>query len=69
MIQGRTWGFLLLIDPVVLSQLILKHLVLAEPQSNLFLRTLDCVGAVADVAADVLYFSQPHSYIFSCSKD
>lgn len=46
-------SFLLLIDPVVLSQLVFKHFVLTKPQSDLFLRTLDSVGAVADVAANV----------------
>ena len=43
----------------MLSQLVLKHLILAEPQSDFFLRTLDSVGAVADVPANVLYFNQP----------
>lgn len=61
--------FLLLVDPVVLSQLVLKHLVLAKPQINLFLRTLDSVGAVADVAANVLCFNQPHSCVLLCSKN
>ena len=64
------FGLLLLIDPVVLSELVLKHLVLAKPQSNLFLRTLDSVGAVADVAANVLCLDQPHSScVSSYSKD
>ena len=63
------YGLLLLIDPVVLSQLVLKHLVLAKPQSNLFLRTLDSVGAVADVAANVLCCNQPNSRDSLCSKE
>ena len=45
---------LFLIDPVMLSQLILKYLILAEPQTDLFLRTFDGIGAVADVSANVL---------------
>ena len=45
---------LLLIDPVMLSLLVFKNLSLLEPQSNLFLRALDSIGAVADIAADIL---------------
>lgn len=46
----------------MLSELVVKYLVLAEPQSDFFLRTLDSVGAVADISANVLYFSQLASY-------
>ena len=42
----------------MLSQLVFEDLVLVEPQGNFFLRTLDSVGAVADVPANVLYFNQ-----------
>ena len=54
---------LFLIDPFMLSQLVLKYLILAEPQSDLFLRTLDGIGAVADVSANVLCFKQSDSCI------
>ena len=53
----------------MLSQLVLKHLVLAEPQSDFFLRTLDSVGAVADVSANVLSFDQPYSCVLLYFKD
>ena len=43
----------LLVDPVELSALVLVDLLRLEPQGNLLLRTLDSIGAVADVAADV----------------
>lgn len=46
---------LLLVDPVVLSGLPALNLALLEPESNLLLGGLDSVGAVADVAADVLW--------------
>ena len=45
---------LFLVDPFMLSQLVFKDLLRFEPQSDLLLSTLDGVGAVADVAADVL---------------
>jgi len=45
---------LLLVNPVVLSLLPALHLALAEPERNLLLGAVDGVGAVADVAADVL---------------
>ena len=54
---------LFLIDPFMLSQLVLKYLILAEPQSDLFLRTLDGIGAVADVSANVLCFKQSDSCV------
>jgi hypothetical protein len=47
-------GSLLLVDPVVLSLLPALDLALVEPESDLLLGGLDGVGAVADVAADVL---------------
>lgn len=59
--------FLLFINPVVLSLLVLKHLVLAKPQINFFLRTLDSIGAVADVAADILSFNQQFSCVLMFS--
>lgn len=59
--QMQAIGILFLVDPVVLSQLVLKHFVLVEPQSNLFLRALDGVGAMADVAANILRYNQPRS--------
>jgi hypothetical protein len=45
---------LLLVDPVVLSLLPAIELLLLEPQVNLLLRGLDTVGAMADVAANIL---------------
>lgn len=44
----------LLVDPVESSLLPALELVGLEPQGNLLLGVLDAVGAVADVAADVL---------------
>ncbi len=44
----------LLIDPVVLSTLPRHEVALLEPQRNLLLRALNAVGAVADVAANIL---------------
>lgn len=41
----------------MLSKLVLKYLVLAEPQSDFFLRTFDSIGAVADISANVLFQS------------
>lgn len=45
---------LLLVDPVVLSLLPGVDLLLLEPEIDLLLGGLDAVGAMADVAADVL---------------
>ena len=45
---------LFLVDPVVLSLLVALDLALLEPKRDLLLSGLDGVGAVADVAADVL---------------
>jgi hypothetical protein len=45
---------LLLVDPVVLGRLPALDLSLVEPKSNLLLGGLDGVGAVADVATDIL---------------
>jgi hypothetical protein len=45
---------LLLVDPVVGGLLPALELLRLEPESNLLLGRLDSVGAVADVAADVL---------------
>lgn len=45
----------LLVDPVLLGVLVLDDLTLAEPKGDLLLGVLDAVGAVADVAADVLF--------------
>ena len=45
----------LLIDPLGLALLVRNDLALLEPQSDLLLGVLDTVGAVADVAADVLF--------------
>lgn len=56
-------AILFFIDPLMLSQLVLKYLILAEPQGNLFLRTLDGIGAVADVSANVLCFKQSDSCV------
>jgi hypothetical protein len=44
----------LLVDPVELALLVADNLTLLEPESDLLLGVLDAVGAVADVAADVL---------------
>ena len=46
-------GFL--IYPIELREFIVQHLALAEPESDFLLCVLDAVGAVADIAADVLY--------------
>lgn len=43
----------LLVDPVELSVLVLGNLFRLEPQVDLLLSTLDTVGAVADVSANV----------------
>lgn len=43
----------LLVDPIEVGHLPGHNLVLAEPQSDLFLGTLDTVGTVADVSTDV----------------
>jgi hypothetical protein len=45
---------LFLVDPVVRGLLPGLHLLGLEPESDLLLGSLDGVGAVADVAADVL---------------
>jgi len=45
---------LLLVDPVMLSLLVLNDLTLTKPQGNLFLRAVNSIGAVADIAANVL---------------
>lgn len=45
---------LFLVDPLVLGGLPALDLALVEPESDLLLGRLDGVGAVADVAADVL---------------
>ena len=45
---------LFLIDPVMLSALPALDLLLVEPESDLLLRGLNCIGAVANVAANVL---------------
>jgi hypothetical protein len=44
----------LLVDPVKSGLLPALDLTLLEPQGNLLLGVLDGVGAMADVAADVL---------------
>ena len=62
-------AILFLIDPVMLSQLVLEYLILAEPQTDLFLRTLDGIGAVADVSANVLCFKQSESCVLPYFKD
>ena len=46
---------LFLVDPVVLCGLPALDLLLVEPQRDLLLGRLDGVGAVADVAADILF--------------
>ena len=53
----------------MLSQLVFEDLVLVEPQGNFFLRTLDSVGAVADVPANVLYFNQSDPCVLRYFKD
>ena len=45
---------LFLVDPVVLGLLPVLDLALVEPESDLLLGRLNGIGAVADVAADVL---------------
>jgi hypothetical protein len=54
---------LLLIHPVVLSRLPGLDLALLEPERDLLLGVLDAVAAVADVAANVLFYRQ-HSVSF-----
>ena len=49
--EGHLW---LLVDPVELSVRVLNDFVFAEPEIDLFLGVLDAVGAVADVAANIL---------------
>ena len=48
---GISW---LLVDPVELCVLVVNHFTFAKPQPNLVLRGLNAVGAVADVAANIL---------------
>ena len=45
---------LFLVDPVVRSLLVGVELLLLEPEVDLVLGGLDTVGAVADIAADIL---------------
>lgn len=47
----------LLVDPVELAVLVGEDLLRLEPEGNLLLGVLDAVGAVADVAADILEIS------------
>jgi hypothetical protein len=47
----------LLVDPVELAVFVLDDLSLGEPQGNLLLGILDAVGAMANVAADILDYS------------
>lgn len=44
----------LLIDPLGLALLVRSDLIILEPESDLLLGAFDAVGAVADVAADIL---------------
>ena len=53
-IDGLSINNLLLVDPVVGGLLPALELLRLEPESDLLLGRLDGVGAVADVAADVL---------------
>lgn len=48
----------LLVDPVELAVLVGDNLLLLEPEGNLLLGALDAVGAVADIAANILQFRQ-----------
>lgn len=48
----------LLVDPLSLALLVVLDLVRLEPEGDLLLGTLDAVGAVADVTANVLFFGQ-----------
>jgi len=59
---------LFLIDPVVLGLLVALHLALLKPQVDLLLRGLDGVGAVADVAADVLLQTNTHQHTLFTNK-
>ena len=45
---------LLLVNPIVLSHLPLRKVLLGEPQRNFLLGRLNSIGAVADITADVL---------------
>ena len=45
----------LLVDPFGLALLVRDDLAVFEPQGNLLLGIVDAVGAVADIAADVLF--------------
>lgn len=44
----------LLVDPFGLALLVRDDIAIFKPQRNLFLGIVDAVGAVADVAADIL---------------
>lgn len=50
----------LLVDPVKGALLPLLHLTLLEPQGNLLLGVVDAVGAVADIATDILIKPRNH---------
>ena len=50
----RVARHLFLVDPVVLGLLVGVELLLLEPEVDLVLGGVDTVGAVADVAADIL---------------
>jgi len=52
--MGVRYETSLLVDPAVLSLLVLNDLLWLEPEGNLFLSRLNGVRAVADVAAHVL---------------
>ena len=45
-------GFL--VDPIKLRTFVVNHLTLTEPKSYLILCSLNAVGPVADIAANVL---------------
>lgn len=53
--RHKVWKSLcLLVDPVELSRLPADNLTVLEPEGDLLLGTLNAVGAVADIATNVL---------------
>lgn len=53
-LQAPRTKHLFLINPIILIHLPLREILLGEPQRNLLLGRLHAIGAVADIASDVL---------------